>query len=197
MFPDAGEIGPSPDGTVLAPESFTLRRMDGGVEDGRLWLRCECGGTDGARDKREEPSMTTTKAEDLTGILRSSYPGDKERKIEVQRLGLGADHLAVKTSFSGGLFDGPACGRPIDACQTPWNRVGQSGSEGPGGRLPFNPRSGQARVRRREWAARHDLPAHRGAESRGHDFGHKEGGGRKNPPPIPLILWWTILDLNQ
>jgi hypothetical protein len=169
MFPDAGEIGPSPDGTVLAPESFTLRRMDGGVEDGRLWLRCECGGTDGARDKREEPSMTrrwpcivltmlccltfatsvfaeslwvlwsqevatesglvtedkkawrriaafdsksacfsdaSTKAEDLAGILRSSYPGDKERKIEVQRLGLGADHLAVKTSFSGGLFDG-------------------------------------------------------------------------------------------
>jgi len=28
MLPDAGEIGPSLDGTALAPESFTLRRMD-------------------------------------------------------------------------------------------------------------------------------------------------------------------------
>jgi hypothetical protein len=51
-------------------------------------------------------SDASAKAEDLAGILRSSYPTDKERKIEVQRLGLGADHLAVKTSFSGGLFDG-------------------------------------------------------------------------------------------
>src|SRR5574342_483680 len=48
----------------------------------------------------------STKAEELAGMLRSSYPADKERTIEVQRLGLGADHLAVKTSFSGGLFDG-------------------------------------------------------------------------------------------
>jgi hypothetical protein len=51
-------------------------------------------------------SDASTRAEELAGMLRSSYPADKERKIEVQRLGLGADHLAVKTSFTGGLFDG-------------------------------------------------------------------------------------------
>jgi hypothetical protein len=51
-------------------------------------------------------SDASSKAEELAGVLRSSYPTDKERTIEVQRLGLGADHLAVKTSFSGGLFDG-------------------------------------------------------------------------------------------
>ena len=51
-------------------------------------------------------SDASAKAEHLAGILRSSYPSDRERKIEVQRLGLGADHLAVKTSFTGGLFDG-------------------------------------------------------------------------------------------
>jgi len=51
-------------------------------------------------------SDASTKAEELAGTLRTSYPTDKERKIEVQRLGLGSDHLAVKTSFSGGLFDG-------------------------------------------------------------------------------------------
>ena len=51
-------------------------------------------------------SDASTKAEELAGVLRSSYPADKERTIEVQRLGLGSDHLAVKSSFSGGLFDG-------------------------------------------------------------------------------------------
>ena len=51
-------------------------------------------------------SDASTSADELAGMLRSSYPADKERKIEVQRLGLGADHLAVKTSFTGGLFDG-------------------------------------------------------------------------------------------
>jgi hypothetical protein len=51
-------------------------------------------------------SDASTKAEELARVLRSSYPADKERTIEVQRLGLGADHLAVKSSFSGGLFDG-------------------------------------------------------------------------------------------
>jgi hypothetical protein len=51
-------------------------------------------------------SDASTKAEDLAGILRSSDGTNKERKIEVQRLGLGADQLAVKSTFSGGLFDG-------------------------------------------------------------------------------------------
>lgn len=30
----------------------------------------------------------------------------KERKIEVQRLGLGSDHLAVKSTFTEGLYAG-------------------------------------------------------------------------------------------
>ena len=51
-------------------------------------------------------SDASTKAEKLAGILRLSDGTDKERKIEVLRLGLGADHLAVKSTFSGGLFDG-------------------------------------------------------------------------------------------
>jgi hypothetical protein len=51
-------------------------------------------------------SDASTKAEELAGILRSSDGTDKERKTEVQRLGLGADHLAVKSTFSGDLFDG-------------------------------------------------------------------------------------------
>jgi|GEM_PF-673506 len=42
----------------------------------------------------------STKAEGL------AYGADKERKIEVLRLGLGGDHLAVKSRFGGGLFDG-------------------------------------------------------------------------------------------
>lgn len=49
-------------------------------------------------------SSASTKAEELAGILRSS--DGTERKTEVQRLRLGADHLAVKSTFSGGLFDG-------------------------------------------------------------------------------------------
>lgn len=48
----------------------------------------------------------STKAEALARVLRLSDGTDKERKIEVQRLGLGGDHLAVKSTFSGGLFDG-------------------------------------------------------------------------------------------
>lgn len=51
-------------------------------------------------------SDASTKAEKLAGILRLSDGTTKERKIEVLRLGLGADHLAVKSTFSGGLFDG-------------------------------------------------------------------------------------------
>jgi hypothetical protein len=51
-------------------------------------------------------SDASTKAEDLARNLRSSDGANTERKIEVQRLGLGADHLAVKSTFSGGLFDG-------------------------------------------------------------------------------------------
>ena len=51
-------------------------------------------------------SDASTKAEELAGILHLSDGTDKERKIEVQRLGLGGDHLAVKSTFSGGLFDG-------------------------------------------------------------------------------------------
>ena len=42
----------------------------------------------------------STKAEAL------AYGSDQERKIQVLRLGLGEDHLAVKSTFSGGLFDG-------------------------------------------------------------------------------------------
>ena len=71
------------------------------TEDKKAWRRIA-----GFDSKSACFSDASTKAEDLAGILRSSYPGDNERKIEVQRLGLGADHLAVKTSFSGGLFDG-------------------------------------------------------------------------------------------
>jgi hypothetical protein len=45
-------------------------------------------------------SDASGKAEEL------AYSTNKDRKIEVQRLGLGGDHLAVKSTFSGGLFDG-------------------------------------------------------------------------------------------
>ena len=48
----------------------------------------------------------STKAEDQARILRSSEGADSDRRTEVQRLGLGADHLAVKSMFTGGLFDG-------------------------------------------------------------------------------------------
>ena len=51
-------------------------------------------------------SDASTKAEELAGIFRSSDGTVKERKIEVQRLGLGADHLAVKSTFSEGLYAG-------------------------------------------------------------------------------------------
>jgi hypothetical protein len=50
-------------------------------------------------------SDASTKAEEEVGIRRL-YGTDKERKIEVLRLGLGGDHLAVKSTFTGGLFDG-------------------------------------------------------------------------------------------
>ena len=42
----------------------------------------------------------STKAEAL------AYGSDQERKMQVLRLGLGEDHLAVKSTFSGGLFEG-------------------------------------------------------------------------------------------
>jgi hypothetical protein len=51
-------------------------------------------------------SDASTRAEELAGMLRLSDGTVKERTIEVQRLGLGQDHLAVKSTFSGVLFDG-------------------------------------------------------------------------------------------
>ena len=48
----------------------------------------------------------STKAENLARTLRLSDGANSERKIEVQRLGLGADHLAVKSTFDRGLFEG-------------------------------------------------------------------------------------------
>ena len=45
-------------------------------------------------------SDASTKAEEL------AYGADEERKLEVLRLVLGDDHLAVKSTFRGGLFDG-------------------------------------------------------------------------------------------
>ncbi len=48
----------------------------------------------------------STRAEELAGVLRASDRIVKERKIEVQRLGLGEDHLAVKSTFNAGLYDG-------------------------------------------------------------------------------------------
>lgn len=48
----------------------------------------------------------STRAEELAGMLRASDRIVKERKIEVQRLGLGEDHLAVKSTFNAGLYDG-------------------------------------------------------------------------------------------
>jgi hypothetical protein len=50
-------------------------------------------------------SDASTKAEEELGSRRL-YGTDKERKLEVLRLGLGEDHLAVKSTFTGGLFDG-------------------------------------------------------------------------------------------
>jgi hypothetical protein len=48
----------------------------------------------------------SSKAEELANTLRASDRIIKERKIEVQRLGLGSDHLAVKSTFTAGLYDG-------------------------------------------------------------------------------------------
>lgn len=48
----------------------------------------------------------STRAEELAGVLRASDRIVQERKIEVQRLGLGEDHLAVKSTFNAGLYDG-------------------------------------------------------------------------------------------
>jgi len=48
----------------------------------------------------------STKAEELAGMLHASDRTVKERKIEVQRLGLGGDHLAVKSTFNASLYDG-------------------------------------------------------------------------------------------
>jgi len=48
----------------------------------------------------------SSKAEELANTLRASDRIVKERKIEVQRLGLGSDHLAVKSTFTAGLYDG-------------------------------------------------------------------------------------------
>jgi len=48
----------------------------------------------------------SARAETLADTLRSSDRLVRERKIEVQRLGLGSDHLAVKSTFTAGLYDG-------------------------------------------------------------------------------------------
>jgi len=48
----------------------------------------------------------SVKAEALASTLRSSDSLVKERKIEIQRLGLASDHLAVKSTFTAGLYDG-------------------------------------------------------------------------------------------
>jgi hypothetical protein len=46
------------------------------------------------------------RAEELANTLHASDRVVKERKIEVQRLGLASDHLAVKSTFTAGLYDG-------------------------------------------------------------------------------------------
>ena len=48
----------------------------------------------------------SSKAEELANTLRTSDRTVMERKIEVQRLGLASDHLAVKSTFTAGLYDG-------------------------------------------------------------------------------------------
>jgi len=48
----------------------------------------------------------SAKAEELANKLRASDRLVMERKIEVQRLGLGSDHLAVKSTFTAGLYNG-------------------------------------------------------------------------------------------
>ena len=48
----------------------------------------------------------SARAEELANSLRAADRIVKERKIEVQRLGLASDHLAVKSTFTAGLYDG-------------------------------------------------------------------------------------------
>src|SRR5215470_19288746 len=48
----------------------------------------------------------SARAEELANSLRAADRIVKERKIEVQRLGLASDHLAVKSTFNAGLYDG-------------------------------------------------------------------------------------------
>ena len=48
----------------------------------------------------------SSRAEELATALRASDRIVNERKIEVQRLGLGSDQLAVKSTFTAGLYDG-------------------------------------------------------------------------------------------
>ena len=48
----------------------------------------------------------SSRAEELARTLRDVDPMVKERNIEVQRLGLGSDHLAVKSTFTEGLYAG-------------------------------------------------------------------------------------------
>jgi hypothetical protein len=48
----------------------------------------------------------SSRAEELARALRDVDRMVVERKIEVQRLGLGSDHLAVKSTFTEGLYAG-------------------------------------------------------------------------------------------
>ncbi|HTY77317.1 MAG TPA: hypothetical protein VMI34_05825 [Candidatus Bathyarchaeia archaeon] len=48
----------------------------------------------------------SSRAEELAAALRASDRTVRERKIEVQRLGLASDQLAVKSTFTAGLYDG-------------------------------------------------------------------------------------------
>src|SRR5262245_21102195 len=48
----------------------------------------------------------SARAEELANTLRASDRIVKDRKIEVQRLGLASDHLAVKSTFTAGLYNG-------------------------------------------------------------------------------------------
>ena len=48
----------------------------------------------------------SSRAEALAATLRASDRIVRERRIEVQRLGLASDQLAVKSTFTAGLYDG-------------------------------------------------------------------------------------------
>lgn len=48
----------------------------------------------------------SSRAEELARTLRDVDRMVKERTIQVQRLGLGSDHLAVKSTFTEGLYAG-------------------------------------------------------------------------------------------